>query len=74
VAVAMHRGAVQASSNTGDISPIGRRVSCKRRISVSHTEHKGTMPGVHGDTSRIRQSSGAEPLAQETVELFELVA
>jgi hypothetical protein len=72
VPVAMHLDVVQASSSTADISPIGRRVSCKRRISVSHTEHKGTMPGVHDDRSRVLQSSGAGPLAQETVELFVL--
>jgi hypothetical protein len=72
VPVAVRPDVVQAPSNTVDILPIGRRVSCKRRISVSHTEHKRTMPGVHGDRSRVLRSSGAGALPQEAVELFEL--
>ena len=68
----MHRHAVQGPNNTANISLVGHRVSCKRRISASRTEHRRTMLGVQGDRSRIRQSSVAGPPAEGAVELLEL--
>jgi hypothetical protein len=69
----MHRHAVQASNSIVGIWLVGRRALCKRRIFASRTSRRRITLGVQGDRSRIRHSSVAEPLAEKTVELSELV-